>query len=70
MSELFSSRIRITICKAEKGRLAMQSSPQSASVSMHDSPGEIDRSLLNDDRTYQAVTVAAILLILASLWVF
>jgi len=48
----------------------MQSSPQSASVSMHDSPGEIDRSLLNDDRTYQAVTVAAILLILASLWVF
>jgi hypothetical protein len=44
----------------------MQSSPQSASVS----PGENERPLHNDDLIYQVVTIAAILLILASLWVF
>ncbi|MGA9071931.1 MAG: hypothetical protein WB424_16835 [Terracidiphilus sp.] len=48
----------------------MQSSPQSASVSMHDSPDETAPSLPNDDLIYQVVTVAAILLVLASLWVF
>jgi len=48
----------------------MQSSPQSASVSVHTPPGEIERSLHNDDLIYQVVTVAAILLVLASLWVF
>lgn len=48
----------------------MQSSPQSASVSMRAPSGEIERSLQNDDLIYQTVTVAAILLVLASLWVF
>jgi hypothetical protein len=61
---------QIDSCKAEKGRLAMQSSPQSASGSMHTSPGEIERPLHSDDLIYQIVTVAAILLVLASLWVF
>jgi hypothetical protein len=55
---------------AEKGRLAMQPSPQSASVSVHASPGEIERSFHNDDLIYQVVTIAAILLVLGSLWVF
>jgi hypothetical protein len=37
---------------------------------MHPTHGEAERSLHQDDLTYQAVTVAAILLVLASLWVF
>jgi len=32
--------------------------------------GEIGRSIQSEDRVYQAVTVAAILLVLGSLWVF
>jgi len=46
----------------------MQPSPQS--VSMQDSRGESERSLQNNDLSYQAMTIAAILLVLASLWVF
>jgi hypothetical protein len=48
----------------------MQSSPQSACASVQASPGKIKRFLQDDDLIYQAVTVAAILLVLASLWVF
>ncbi len=47
----------------------MQSPPQTASVSEY-APDEAERALPNDDRVYQIVTVAAILLILASLWIF
>jgi hypothetical protein len=48
----------------------MQTSPQSASISMPASTSEVERSLQNDDQSYQVMTVAAILLVLASLWVF
>ncbi|MFZ1085727.1 MAG: hypothetical protein WAN35_12245 [Terracidiphilus sp.] len=48
----------------------MQSSSHSASVSVHASPGEIERPILCDELIYQAMTIAAILLVLASLWVF
>jgi len=34
------------------------------------SPAEVECSPQNEDLTYQAMTVAAILLVLASLWVF
>jgi hypothetical protein len=37
---------------------------------MHAAPGEFERSPHNDDLIYQVVTIAAILLVLASLWVF
>jgi hypothetical protein len=37
---------------------------------MQEFPGKIKRSLQNDDLLYQTVTIAAILLVLASLWVF
>ncbi len=48
----------------------MQPSPQTACDSPRGSPGEIERSFDSDDLIYQAVTVVAILLVLASLWVF
>lgn len=48
----------------------MQPSSQSAAVSIPASAGGIEVSSLRDDRVYQAVTVAAILLVLGSLWVF
>ena len=37
---------------------------------MHPATREIDPSVQNDDLIYQAMTIAAILLVLASLWVF
>ncbi|MGD0789106.1 MAG: hypothetical protein ABR898_14070 [Terracidiphilus sp.] len=46
------------------------SSPQTASASMPAPAGGTTHSRRADDLTYQAVTVAAILLLLASLWVF
>lgn len=47
----------------------MQTSTQSAPVSQHAS--EVTKQArTREDWTYQAVTVAAILLVLGSLWVF
>jgi hypothetical protein len=48
----------------------MQPSSQSASVSMRTSAVAVEFPRANDDWAYQAFTVAAILLVLASLWVF
>jgi len=48
----------------------MQPSPQTASISMPAPPAEQACSGQSEDRVYQAVTVAAILLVLLSLWVF
>ena len=48
----------------------MLSSPQTASASLPASGGGSSPSQKADDLAYQAVTVAAILLLLASLWVF
>ena len=48
----------------------MQPSPQTASISMPAPPVEQARSGQTEDWVYQAVTVAAILLVLGSLWVF
>jgi hypothetical protein len=56
--------------KAWKGRPMVLSSPQTASASMPAPAGGTTHSRRADDLTYQAVTVAAILLLLASLWVF
>jgi len=43
---------------------------QSAFVPIPSPAGEIGRSIQSEERAYQAVTVAAILLVLGSLWVF
>jgi hypothetical protein len=48
----------------------MLSSPQTASATLPAPAGGSSQSRRADDLTYQAVTVAAILLLLASLWVF
>lgn len=48
----------------------MPASTQSAGNSMTPADAGTVRSLKRADLTYQAVTVAAILLLLASLWVF
>ena len=48
----------------------MQPSPQLASISMPAPADEIERPRPTEERVYQAVTVAAILLVLGSLWVF
>jgi|GEM_PF-5333243 len=56
--------------KALKGRLKMQSFPHGASDLLRASTAGFSESLLTEDRLYQAVTVAAILLILASVWIF
>jgi hypothetical protein len=54
----------------------MQSIPQTASTSLASISDDalLDDRLLHarqkEDRIYQAVTVAAILLVLASLWIF
>jgi hypothetical protein len=48
----------------------MQPSPQAASISMPAPASGIERLRQTDDRVYQIVTVAAILLVLGSLWVF
>jgi hypothetical protein len=47
----------------------MQSSPQSASPCQPDAAAET-QSRKREDLVYQAVTVAAILLVLCSVWVF
>jgi hypothetical protein len=48
----------------------MLSSPQSASTTMPASEAGPSQPRRADDLTYQAVTVAAILLLLVTLWVF
>jgi len=48
----------------------MQHTPQSASVSTQTPAVSIEFSRADQDWAYQAFTVAAILLVLASLWVF
>jgi hypothetical protein len=48
----------------------MHSSPQSAFVSMTASTGSVETCGKREERVYQAFTIAAILLVLGSLWVF
>jgi hypothetical protein len=48
----------------------MLSSPQTASASLPAPGGGSSQPRKADDLAYQAVTVAAMLLVLASLWVF
>jgi len=48
----------------------MLSSPQSASTCLPSANAAVAPSPERDEVAYQAVTVAAILLLLASLWVF
>ena len=48
----------------------MQPSLQTVASSIPVPSGEVERSLQNDDLVYHAVTVAAILMVLGSLWVF
>jgi hypothetical protein len=48
----------------------MQTYPPTASISMATPTGERRSSRQTDDFVYQGFTVAAILLVLASLWVF
>ena len=48
----------------------MQSSPQSVFTGMPPSSPGMTQPRKRDDVTYQAMTVAAILLVLATMWVF
>jgi hypothetical protein len=48
----------------------MQSSPQAASTSVPTQNDAPTGSRTHEDLIYQAVTVAAVLLLLGSLWVF
>jgi hypothetical protein len=48
----------------------MQSSPQSANPCLPPAPAAETQSRKREDLAYQAVTVAAILLLLCSVWVF
>ena len=48
----------------------MQSSPQSASTSLPVQASRMDRSSQPADIVYQTVTIAAMLLLLGSLWLF
>lgn len=48
----------------------MQSRTQSAHDSLSDAAGTEPSARTREELTYQAVTVAAILLVLGSLWVF
>jgi hypothetical protein len=59
----------MTSRKAQKGS-PMQNSPQSAPAGLPQSAERILQPRKRDDLTYQAVTVAAILLLLGSLWLF
>jgi hypothetical protein len=53
-----------------KERYPMQFFPQSAVDSLHHAAAAEAQAGIREDRAYQAVTVAAILLFFASLWVF
>ena len=55
---------------AQTGRFAMQSHSQVACTALPAAASHSGHSLKAADRTYQAVTVAAALLLLGSLWVF
>jgi hypothetical protein len=48
----------------------MEPSPQSASSTLPDAGDVFMRALRREDLAYQAVTVGAILIVLASMWVF
>ncbi len=48
----------------------MPTSPQSASTTLPGSTGEQDRTQQPGDLVYQVMTIAAILLLLGSLWAF
>ena len=48
----------------------MQSSSQSVFTGMTSHEAGVTQSVKRDDLTYQAMTVAAILLVLATMWVF
>jgi hypothetical protein len=57
-------------CKPLKGRPRMQSSPQNAPASLQVGGDAPTQSRKTEDLTYQVLTVAAIVLLLGSLWVF
>jgi hypothetical protein len=56
--------------EAQKGRLVMMNPTQSAPLYPKTPAGEVKRSRQPEDRVYQAVTVAAMLMLLGSLWIF
>lgn len=55
---------------AESGMNPMETSTQAASSSVHSSNRGVSGSRKTEDLMYQAVTIAAVLLLLGSLWVF
>ena len=55
---------------AQKGRRAMPSSPQSAPTRLQVNGDQSPRSGQASDIVYQTITIAAMLLLLGSLWVF
>ncbi len=48
----------------------MLSYPQAACTALPETPSHPGHSIKAADRTYQAITVAAALLLLGSLWIF
>jgi len=62
---------RRTPCRTQqKGGPAMQPSPQSASTQLPQTSPEAANAYRKEDLVYQVVTVAAILLVLCTLWLF
>ena len=60
----------VLLLVAQIGRLAMQSYPQTECTALPETLSHPGHSIKAADRTYQAITVAAALLLLGSLWVF
>ena len=56
--------------KQQKGGPAMQTSPPSASTQVPQTSPEAANTYRKEDLVYQVVTVAAILLVLCTLWLF
>jgi hypothetical protein len=63
------SRLRNLAARRRKAG-TMQSSPQSAPTCLSSAAAAETQTRKREDLAYQAVTVAAILLILCSVWVF
>jgi hypothetical protein len=57
-------------CKALKGGPAMQTSPQSLADTPRDDARNAPRPSAWAERAYQCLTIAFMLLLLASLWLF
>ena len=73
ISQATRKRDRIESVYLPEGRerqYPMQPSPESASTSLPEAPGRMNTQRQPEDLVYQAMTVAAIVVVLSSLWRF